>query len=236
MSVRRGVRFLLVLLVALVFQGPTVARARQTMRQDDEICDPLADYFLGMEDYPEAVQRHLMVVREHPDNAVAHYHLGFAYGITGHHGLELKEYREAIALGLGDWELFLNMGLLYLETDNLSEATEVLSLATLLAPFRPETHFNLGLAYARRGMLPWAEQEMLQALGLDPDEADTRNSLGVIYAEEGKYDLAREQWSGVLETNPDYGPARTNLVILEQMRKTDMKAWPRRVSGALQAP
>src|SRR5258707_13930690 len=51
--------------------------------QEDEVCDPLADYFLGMEDYPEAIERHQVVIKENPDNALAHYHLRFAYGLTG---------------------------------------------------------------------------------------------------------------------------------------------------------
>ena len=52
-----------------------------------------------------------------------------------------------IDLGLDDWQLFLNLGLLYLEAANVHEAMQVLRLATLLAPDRAETHFNLGSAW-----------------------------------------------------------------------------------------
>jgi len=188
--------------------------------QGQQVCDPLADYFLGMEDYPEAIKRHLAVVKAHPDNALAHYHLGFAYGVTGQHQAELDEYAKAIDLGLDDWDLFVNLGLLYLETDQLDTATKVLRLATVLAPDRPETHFNLGLAYERRGMLPQAEQEMLLSLRLDPSQVDARNTLGVIYAEEGNFSRARSEWQDLADQAPNYSPAQQNLALLRQVEQS----------------
>ncbi|HLH77467.1 MAG TPA: tetratricopeptide repeat protein [Candidatus Binataceae bacterium] len=190
---------------------------------DSEVCNPLADYFLGMEDYPEAIRRHREVIREHPDNALAHYHLGFAYGMLGDHEAELTQYRDAIDLGLSDWALFLNLGLLYLENHSLRAATDVLQLATLLGPDRPETHFNLALAYERRGMLGQAQQEVLLSLQLDPAQLDALNTLGVIYAEQGHYERARREWSDLVRLWPAYQPARDNLAILEQAQHDQIK-------------
>jgi hypothetical protein len=42
---------------------------------EEQVCDVAADYSLGIEDYSEAIRRHVQVLNEHPDNAVAHYHL-----------------------------------------------------------------------------------------------------------------------------------------------------------------
>jgi tetratricopeptide (TPR) repeat protein len=221
--------------IVLLLDWPRPVRAAVTHGPDDQICDPLADYFLGMEDYPEAIQRHLMVIREHPDDALAHYHLGFAYGAMGRHRLELREYQKAIELGLSDWQLFLNLGVLELERSHLASATRILGLAALLGPYRPETHYNLGLAYERRGMLTDAEQEMLLSLQLDPRQADVRNSLGVIYAEEGHYLQAHEEWSDLLSSEPDYTPARANLAILEQVERGNSKG-ARRVGNFTHAP
>lgn len=190
------------------------------------MCDPLADYFLGMEDYPEAIRRHQIVIKEHPDNALAHYHLGFSFGLMGQHQKELAEYEQAVNLGLDDWELFLNLGLLYIEAGNMHAAMEVLRLASLLGPDHPETHFNLGLAYQRLGMLEPAEQEVLLAVQLDPNQADARNTLATIYAEEGKYSRAHQEWSELVETDPGYAPARQNLVILEQIERGELKGSP----------
>jgi len=183
---------------------------------EPQVCDPLADYYLGMEDYPEAIRRHEQVIREHPDNALAHYHLGFAEGLIGQHDRELSEYQAAVRLGLSDWDLFLNLGLLYLETNQPATAINVLQLATLLAPEHPETHYNLAIAYDRVGKFKQAEQEILLSLRLNPSQLDARNQLGVIYAEEGYYARARDEWQELAASAPDYSPARTNLALLRQ--------------------
>ncbi len=169
-----------------------------------------------MENYPEAIRRHREVIKEHPDNALAHYHLGFAEGLIGEHRQELSEYQAAVRLGLSDWDLFLNLGLLYLEINQPDTAIDVLQLATLLAPEHPETHYNLGIAYERRGKLKQAEQEILLSLRLDPLQVDARNQLGVIYAEEGNYSRARAEWQELADSAPDYSPARENLALLRQ--------------------
>ncbi len=237
LSNRRGLAVLLILVGALVFQRPWIARASASDKsQDNEICDPLADYFLGMEDYPEAIRRHQDVIRKNPGNALAHYHLGFAYGLMGEHQLELYQYQQAISLGLDDWQLFLNLGLLYLETGQLRDATEVLRLATLLGPEHPESHFNLGLAYERRGMLAQAEQQMLLSLQIDPDQDDAENTLGAIYAEEGKYMRASEEWTSLVQANPNYAPARANLNILQRVERGEVRDTSARSDGFAREP
>ncbi len=212
-----------IILSVLLCELPAAARASSNSASEGEqVCDPLADYYRGMEDYAQAIQRHRAVIRRDPSNALAHYHLGFAYGLMGEHRQELAEYQKAIALGLDDWHLFLNLGLLYLESGHSKDATEVLKLATLLAPSRPETHFNLGLAYERRGELPAAEQEILLSLQLDPDQLDARNTLGAIYAQEGNYLRASEEWTELVKKNPDYAPARANLNILHRVERGEL--------------
>jgi tetratricopeptide (TPR) repeat protein len=223
LSSYRAFRLVFVLLICSATLSLSIVRASENSSSDTQVCDPLADYYLGMEDYPAAIRRHLIVIREHPDNALAHYHLGFAYGVTGQHRRELNEYRRAVDLGLDDWQLFLNLGLVYLEDGQLEDATEVLRLATLLGPYQPETHFNLGLIYERRGMFSDAEQEMLLSLRLDPQEVDARNTLGLIYAEEGRYTRAREEWSDLLSADPAYTPARENLTVLERAERAGAK-------------
>jgi tetratricopeptide (TPR) repeat protein len=231
-----GFRLLLALTITLVMQGATsnYADARGTAAAE-QVCDPLADYYMGMEDYAQAIRRHEIVVKAHPNNALAYYHLGFAYGVTGDHRAELVDYQKAVELGLSDWQLFLNMGLLYLDGARNDSATAVLRIATLLGPYHPETHFNLGLAYERMGIYPRAAQEMLLSLRLDPNQLDARNQLAVIYAEEGNYQRAHELWTEVAQSNPGYSPARANLMILEQVEQGRIPG-PQRMSRFADGP
>ena len=95
------------------------------------MCNANADFFLGTEDYPDAIRLHRQLLAHHPRNALAHYHLGFAYGMTGRQKQELKEYQRAASLGLIDWSLFLNLGLAYFEQGDLRSATSILRLASV---------------------------------------------------------------------------------------------------------
>jgi tetratricopeptide (TPR) repeat protein len=219
--IRRPVPLLTAVALMMVLKWPAAAwaKAQYISTSQDQVCDALADYYLGMEDYPEAIKRHLAVIHRDPENALAYYHLGFAYGMTGQHGQELADYKRAVELGLSDWQLFLNLGLVYLDAGHDQEAMHVLKLASLLGPYRPETHYNLGLAYEREGMLERARQEVLTSLRLDPSQIDARNTLGVIYAEQGDYARARNEWSELIHQDPVYMPARTNLAILDHLER-----------------
>jgi len=233
---RSAIALLTIVGLAIVLWSPSKLCAKNSGNDaEEQVCDPLADYYLGMEDYPAAIRLHQIVIREHPDNALAHYHLGFAYGVLGDHRKELMQYQQAVGLGLSDWQLFLNLGLLYMETGHLDNAAEVLRLSTLLGPNRPEAHFNLGLVYERLGMLRQAEQETLLSLRLDPGQLDARNMLGVIYAEEENYVRAREEWTEIIGSNPDYPPAHANVVILERIERGEIKG-PKQISGFAHEP
>src|SRR5260370_35109701 len=94
------------------------------------------------------------------------------------------------ALGLRNWDLFLNMGLAQLENGELDDATDGLRRAVLFGEDHSESDFNLALVYERRGMHGDAEREILASLRLNPQHTDARNMLGVIYAEEGKASCA----------------------------------------------
>jgi len=203
---------LLVLVAGFVARGATAVTG---IVIKDEVCDATADYFLGMEDYPAAMKAHLQVIAADPGNALAHYHLGFAYGMLGRRPEELTEYHQAASLGLRQWDLFLNLGLAYLEEGNVEAATDALTIAVALGPDHFEAHFNLALAYERRRMFTQARQEILASLRLEPRQADALNMLGVIDAEGGDCLDARQIWSDLARNEPNFGPAHANLAILE---------------------
>ena len=85
---------------AIVLVSLGIARMASAAGGEQQVCDVRADYALGVEDYSEAIRLHAEVVRKHPDNALAHYHLGFALGMAGDRVAELREYQRAEGLGL----------------------------------------------------------------------------------------------------------------------------------------
>ena len=200
---------------------------------EEQVCSIGADYSLGIEDYSETIRRHVEVVREHPDNALAHYHLGFAEGMMGNRTAELREYQRAAALELRNWDLFLNLGLAQLENGDLDAATESLRRAVLLGDEHSESHFNLALVDERRGMLADAERETLASLRLNREQPDARNLLGVIYAQEGNTVRASLIWRELVHDVPDYEPARKNLALLGSQNEV---AFGKTAAAALPTP
>ena len=191
-----------------------IARNAAAGSGEQQVCDVRADYALGVENYSEAIRLHSEVVRERPDDALAHYHLGFAQGMMGNRTAEVREYQRASALGLRNWDLFLNLGLAQLGNGDVDAATDSLRQAVFLGENHSESHFNLALVYERRGLHADAEREMLASLQLNPGQPDAQNALGVIYAQEGKTVSASLVWRELVREVPDYQPARTNLALL----------------------
>ena len=209
-------------LTSLIVTTLTIGLASATyaaVKSAEQICNPTADYFLGNEDYPEAVRLHRLVIQEHPNDPLAHYHLGFAEGMMGQSGDEIDQYQTAVRLGLRDWGLYLNLGRAYLERGQLAPATNALQTAVNLGPEHPEAHFNLGLAYERQGMLSPASAELAKSLTLDPSQNDARNMSAVVEAEQGNYPAAQTIWSELIRSQPSFAPARANLAILEASLK-----------------
>jgi tetratricopeptide (TPR) repeat protein len=189
------------------------------MATENEICDVAADVTLGLEDYPKAVASHLKLVRSQPNNALAHYHLGFAYGMVGRVNEELAEYRTASRLGLRNWDLFLNLGLAYLGRRELAPATEALETAARLGPEHFEAHYNLALAYESERRPAEALREIAASRRLAPDDWDAANTNAIICVENGDTACAQGIWSQLVRRAPDYAPARENLSILNRLNR-----------------
>jgi Flp pilus assembly protein TadD len=182
---------------------------------DAQVCDVDADYSLGIEDYSETIRRHVEVVRQHPVNAIAHYHLGFARGMVGDRTAEIREYQRAEALGLRSWDLFLNKGLAQFEDGHLDAAVESIKLAVRVGGDHFEVHFELARLDERIGRLAEAEHETLASLLLSPEHPEARNLLGVIYAEQGHTARACSIWRELVHELPGYEPALINLSLLD---------------------
>jgi Flp pilus assembly protein TadD len=199
--------------IALALLFPCVGSSWAAASKE-EICDVDADFALGLEDYPVAIALHHKVLRAHNDNALAHYHLGFAYGMTRRKADEINEYLAAARLGLVKWDLFLNLGLAYLGENDAPKAIKTLQTAVLLGPDHPEAHFNLAIAYERSNRLHEALREVTASLQLAPSDSDEHNTKAIICAELGDLVSARDEWAQLVQVAPNYAPARVNLAIL----------------------
>jgi Flp pilus assembly protein TadD len=197
----------------LVFSAVTSSAA---VKPEESVCDVAADVALGLGDYSTAIELHRRLLLSEGNNARAHYHLGFAYGMMGRTAEEISEYRAAIGLGLKNWDLFLNLGLAYFDRHEIENATAAFETAVALGPQHAETHFNLAVVYERESRLHEALREIVVSLSLAPDDLDAANTDAIICARMGNLVFARNIWKELVEAAPEYAPARTNLAILNR--------------------
>lgn len=205
-----------ILVVALLVFSTAMASGPPVRQADKLVCDVAADIALAAQDYPIAIELHRKLLQWEKNNALAHYHLGFAYGMAGNASQEISEYRTAIGLGLKVWDLYLNLGLAYYDQHDLNGATAALGTAVLLGPEHSETHFNLAVIYEKENRLAEALQEITRALVLEPKDLDAANTHAIISARMGNLVGARDIWTQLVRTAPDYALARSNLAILNR--------------------
>ena len=183
------------ILIAVITLLIVLLQIRQTKAAafEEQVCDISADSALGLEHYPAAIALYRNFLSSHPDNALAHYHLGFAYGMIGHGSQEIDEYRKAAKLGNRQWDLFLNLGLAYLEQQDYPNAINSLQTSAVLGPEHPEAHFNLATAYEGADRWNDAMREILTSLQLAPADLDMRNTKAIICAESGDLECTRSE-------------------------------------------
>jgi Flp pilus assembly protein TadD len=207
-----GSRLILAAITLALFLPSFASRSAAASKED--VCNADADFALGIADYTAAIALHRNLIRKHADDALAHYHLGFAYGMSGRKTDEISEYLAAAKLGLDKWDLFLNLGLAYLGRNDRPNAIKALQTAVLLGPQHPEAHYNLAIAYEEGNRLRDALQEVIVSLRLAPEDPDEENTKGTICAELGDLACARDEWEHLVQAVPGYAPARVNLAIL----------------------
>jgi len=179
-------------------------------------CDKEADEAMKRNDYEAGISLHERFLEKEPENALALYHLGYAYGQIGEHLREVSYYEKAIALGFREEGMFFNMGMTCCEIGQAEKATSAFKEALKINPGSADNHFGLGMAYHITVTNGLAEEELLKAIEIDPRHADARLLLSLLYADWGELQKAAGQLRKVLEIDPTNDRARKFLERIEK--------------------
>jgi tetratricopeptide (TPR) repeat protein len=115
--------------------------------------------------------------------------------MTGRGAEEVGEYLTSAHLGLRNWDLFLNLGLVYLGERKLAPPADAFAIAASLGPEHVETHFILAIIYERENKSDDALREIMAALHLTPDDPEVANMNAIIRVESGDMAGVREIWA-----------------------------------------
>jgi tetratricopeptide (TPR) repeat protein len=206
---RRGTVFLVLPLLLmfsslLLSSGCQSLQLKKTYTDERWICPEYADVPLRDKHYEEAIEQHLKVLSEEPDNAVAHYHLGYAYGKLGLYPDEIAQYLRAVDLGMEKGHLFYNLGWSYMQLEEYLRAEQAFLRAVEIEPDCGENHRGLGLAYFNQEHYHEAIVSCRRATTLEPNDPDSWHCLALAAA---KSDEVGESWNAVKELrklDPDY--------------------------------
>lgn len=126
-------------------------------------------------------------------------------------------WRDAIAKNPQAWMAHNNLGLLYQQRGNLTQAEMHYRAALSARPDHYEAQCNLAATLMRRGDFPGATVLLERALSLRPDLPQALVNLGTIREKVGDRPAAKEFFTRALMVNPGYGEAHVRLAALAEL-------------------
>jgi tetratricopeptide (TPR) repeat protein len=180
-------------------------------------CDDEADRAMHQQDYQSGILLHERLLEKDPGNALASFHLGYAYGQIGDHRKEVFYYEKAIASGFSTDRIYFNLGMAYGELSEIEKSIAAFKKALEINPESSNSHFGLALAYYQNGFADdLTEGEFLKAVDIDPTNLDARLYLNIFYVERGKIQKASHQLREILKIDPTNTRARELLEKIEK--------------------
>lgn len=167
-------------------------------------------------DYADAVVQLETAVRLLPAEARAYNHLGLAYHGAGRLDDAVAAYQRALLLDRDLAAARYNLGCLYLERRNPTNAVAELTTYTALQPTDPAGWLRLAGAQLQSRQVDAAERSYQRALQLKPNSAVARNGLGLVLVSRSNYAAALQQFQAAAVEEAGYAPALLNAAITAQ--------------------
>jgi len=190
MNVSRNAAAILLLVIFAAAPRTANPQSRQNSRRRTIVASPqeqaLYDLLVQAKaaadknDYATAATDYEKYLAQKPDDATAHFDLGYAYTAQKEKGKAVAEYRKAIALDPKMAQAYLNLGISLLDGD-AKAAIAPLQKATELNYDYAQGHYLLGTAEDRAGQPTDAVKEYTIAVKLDP--ADYPEHIALARAE-----------------------------------------------------
>jgi hypothetical protein len=129
-----------------------------------------------------------------PDNARAHYNLGFALDDAGSHAQARDQYTEALRLDPIYPEAHYMLANDLANEGRFPEAIAHYEEALRLNPEMGVAHFNLSIVLAKSGRTEEALSHLRETLRLNPDDPDVHRDMGYLLRMMGREEEARAEF------------------------------------------
>jgi len=175
-----------------------------------------------------AIERLEKSVQLAPDFYNAHLGLAQEYRRTGRLDAAEQELTRAFELNPREGTPLIQLGEMYLDTNNFERAAEVLSQAIRVEPGSVIAHYALGRACYKLSQYAEAEQAFTRAALLDKDFEAAELMLLHVYVRQGRLSAALSRMDALQQKNP--GNSRNPA--LEKFRSEVVVALARLKQGA----
>jgi tetratricopeptide (TPR) repeat protein len=141
-------------------------------------CDPAADEAMRVGDGETGLRLHQEFASRHPDNPLAQYHLGYAFGRSGNIEAEIAHYEEALLLGYDrNAQLYFNLGMAYRELNRQDQAMTVFEKAIEIDPNAVDAMLELARLKQQAGDKQSAYRLLQRVEELEPENRYVREWL-----------------------------------------------------------
>lgn len=208
-----------------VAQNETRTHVRVVTAEEQALHDLLvrAKSETDNKNYATAQEDYQKYLEQRPNDAAAHFDLGYVYTAQQENDKAIAEYRHAIALDPKMEQAQLNLGIALLSSSP-KDAVEPLQNVVALDYSFARGHLLLGVAEQRSGDTAAAEKELLVAAKLNPDEPEAHAHLGRIYLADGKAADAEAQFRELLRIKPGDSESEMGLADSLLRQKKDAEA------------
>lgn len=119
----------------------------------------------------------------------------------------IASFKKVIEKFPENYEGYYNLGLAYLEKQEINQAIPALEKATEINPESLPAYFALGEGYFAKGDSEKATQNFSKAIELGPDNPMAYYNLGIIYYKLDKMEEALSAFNKTIELNPELSSA-----------------------------
>jgi tetratricopeptide (TPR) repeat protein len=141
-------------------------------------CDREADKAMEKGDIETGLHKHARFVTKHPDNPLAHYHLGYAFGQIRNIKQEIAHYEKAVSLGyIYNDQLYFNLAMAQAELGRYDQAITSFKKALAIKPNAFDSLLELSNIYRHIGDAQNERRILMRCLKLEPDNETIKTRL-----------------------------------------------------------
>ena len=165
------------------------------------------------------------VIKNDPDNAMAHYHLGAAYGQLGNAEQARAEWERALQLNPTLTDAIRALATLALRQGDMAGLAQRAGQLIQQQPASAEGYAMRAFASTRRGQFTSAEQDATKAISLAPKEATGYLQMGNLRLAQKQYGAAEKAYQQALTLAPSSSDALSGLMNTYLTEKQADKAF-----------